>query len=66
MNTYYDEGGKTLGQAWSTMTCRHVSAGIEHKPHAHNPQYACYGPYMCEGYPKTLLFDSKPRKPVNR
>jgi hypothetical protein len=66
VETYYDEKGEVLGRAWSTMTCRKADSGDEHEPHSHNPEFASYGPYMCEGFPKTLLFDTKPRKPVNR
>jgi len=67
METYYDEEGKVLGKAWSTMVCW-LGPGKEaedHKPHVHNPQHAMYGPYMCSGFPQVKLFDTPPRKPVN-
>ena len=66
MDTYYDEEGNRLGSAWSTATCTDANKGVEHKPHSHDPEFAFFGPYMCEGFPPILLFDTKPRKPVNR
>jgi hypothetical protein len=65
MDTYYTRAGKVLGRAWSTMRCRDADAKVEHKPHSHNPEHAMYGPYMCGGYPKVDLYNTKPRKPVN-
>jgi len=76
MNTYYDKKGKVLGQAWSTMDCNKVHGNRnttpptephqEHEPHSHNPEFAMYGPYMCAGYPEVDVFETPPRKPVNR
>lgn len=65
MNTYYNEAGKKLGVAWSTMMCGKSDEKEDHKPHSHDPQYACYGPYMCGGYPVIDLYDTPKRKPVN-
>lgn len=65
MNGYYDEAGTPLGRAWSAIKCKDAEAGEVHHPHSHNPEFASYGPYMCEGYPKILLFDTPKRKPVN-
>lgn len=66
MNTYYDEEGKVLGHAWSAaIPCDKTKTKEEHEPHVHNPPFTCYGPYMCEGYPKVKLYKTPPRKPVN-
>ena len=64
MLTFYDKKGKYLGEAYSAELgpCNKKE---EHKPHSYNPEFACYGPYMCEGVPAVKLFTTKPRKPVN-
>jgi hypothetical protein len=65
MKTYYSKKGKVLGGAWGYMTCKRNAAGVEHKPHSHNPEYAMYGPYMCGGFPVKKVYDTPPRKPAN-
>lgn len=63
MKTFYDVKGKVMGHAWSAaIKCNKEE---EHKPHSHNPEFACYGPYMCSGIPSVKLYETPPRKPVN-
>lgn len=65
MITFYNEKGQRLGQAWSVMKCKKARERENHTPHSHNPEFAMYGPYMCEGYPKSHVYDTPPRKPAN-
>lgn len=67
MDTFYNEAGKKLGQAYSASidACGDSKAKVEHKPHPFHPEFAMYGPYMCAGWPKIKLYDQPKRKPVN-
>lgn len=65
MDTYYSKNGTSIGEAWSTMTCKKVESREKHDPHSYDPEFAMYGPYMCEGFPRVALYLTKDRKPVN-
>lgn len=66
MQPFYNEEGECLGRAWSAaIQCDDVDRQVEHPPHVHDPKFARFGPYMCAGYPKTKLYLTPKREPVN-
>lgn len=63
MKDFYTENGTFVGSAESLLSCEFAIEQRNHAPHLRAERWN--KGYICEGYPKTLLFLQPPLQPVN-